>query len=725
MGVPQFFSFLRRRYPEIVQSVPPSKVASLSIDMNSLFHQAAGKTYGYADDGSLSAYEKEKRMKQAEETEPEILKMELFSTIWTMVITIVNNIHPQDALIIAVDGMAPMAKIQQQRQRRYKSVQEKKSKVFDSNAFSPGTDLMIDLDKFLRRKLLSLDRKQSEAIFIPYKVIYSGHLDPGEGEHKILEYYRKGWTDGRISADGGSHVIHGLDADLIMLSMLMSQDRVFVMRENDSKYRDSKFDILNIDRLRESISIDLGTSTAIDDFLVMMYFMGNDFLPRIKSLNKFSQVVEILLETYKKVGKSLTLAGGEEINWIGLALFLRSFKLFEPKLVQGLSETVYKFDSHVIESATHRHKVDFNEFRNEWYNYALAAPLGSKNMINKLKIPENLTKPTKSQIMNMGLQFLTGMAWTSLYYRKGMVDVNREWSYPYFYAPLLVDLAVVAGYVAVNKANVHIGQYKDFPGSINYNVVHQMLCILPPPSKTLVPEEVQAFYLPQSPIIDQFPDSFRLDKDGKEYEWQFHALVPHAEIRRIYIVTDYVTFSKATQESLKPQEVTIQTRKTKTQILIGVKPSFGRWSPKRERGPPKDRERPVGNYEERQRGRERSRESRERERGRERREGGEWERERGRGGERPISGGVQVTENRVETRPPRRHAHFEERGQVITTEPVKPFSVDVKQIRFKPRNRIMRVRPLRHPLRPKKTQTPLEILAQFNIDYSSVPIIFT
>ena len=695
MGVPQFFSFLKRRYREAIQRSFPTEVSSLAIDMNSLFHQAAGLTYGYAEDETIESlkerkYEKRKREKQAEETEPQILKMELFSNIWTMVINIMNQVRPQDALIIAVDGMAPMGKIQQQRQRRYKSSLERRSKIFDSNAFSPGTDLMIELDKFLRRKLLSLDRNVSEAIFVPYKVIYSGHLDPGEGEHKIMEYYRKGWPEGFIAADGGSHIIHGLDADLIMLSMLLPQKRVFLMRRNVTE-------IINIDRLHESISIDLGTPTAVDDFLVLMYFIGNDFLPRIKTLDRITEVAEALIETYREVGKSLTLADGEEINWVGLAFFLRSFKKLEPGFAQGLSEIQYTFPSYVIESATHPPPpqkggiVNFHEFRNEWYSYALAAPLGSKNIIDNLKIPKTLVQPTKEQIQNMGLEFLTGMAWTSLYYRKGMTAINKEWSYPYFYAPLLVDLAVIAGYVAVKKTQVK--QYKHFPGVINYNVIHQMLSILPPSSKNLVPKEVQPFYLSQSPIIDQFPDSFKFDEDGKHEEWQLHALVPHVNIHRIYVVTEYVPFSRRTKETLSPQDVTIQVRKTKSQIVNKIQPPFGRWAPERERGPSRGRGQPiVGNWEERER---------------------ERRQERGRERERPLTGDVRVTERKVETE---KRVEFKEAAQ--------PLSGDVKQVRFRPQNRVHKVRPLKFPLRPRKTKTPLQILAQFDIDYSSLTIIF-
>ena len=121
MGVPQFFSFLRKRYREAIQTEIPGRVSSLAIDMNSLFHQAAGLVYGYVDDESMSSYQKKQRLKDIAEADPETLKMELFFEIWNRLVTILNQVRPNDTIIIAVDGMAPMAKIQQQRQRRYKS----------------------------------------------------------------------------------------------------------------------------------------------------------------------------------------------------------------------------------------------------------------------------------------------------------------------------------------------------------------------------------------------------------------------------------------------------------------------------------------------------------------------------------------------------------------------------------------------------------------------------
>ena len=56
---------------------------------------------------------------------------------------LINYSGVQRLVYIAVDGVAPMGKMKQQRMRRYKSVLEKKE--WDTNAISPGTYFMIKL----------------------------------------------------------------------------------------------------------------------------------------------------------------------------------------------------------------------------------------------------------------------------------------------------------------------------------------------------------------------------------------------------------------------------------------------------------------------------------------------------------------------------------------------------------------------------------------------------
>lgn len=584
MGVPQFFSFLAKRYPEAISNDVPGRVSSLAFDLNSFFYRAAEIVYGYGN--GIPKYKRKQREKALRKQDPEALKRKLFNTILTLIKNVVSSVQPQDTVIFAVDGMAPMAKIQQQRQRRYKSAFERRSKFFDTNAFSPGTDLMVELDEFLRENFkLEIEKgKRGEALWLPPKVIYSSHLVPGEGEQKIQELYRKGIPEGPVAADGGSHVIHGLDGDLIMLSMILPQKKVFLMREDEEVSA-----MVDIEILRESVKIDLGTKSAIEDFMVLMYFIGNDFLPRIKSMSEIFDVLDIVIDLYRKVGQPLSRNDGEEIYWRGLALYLQQLRKFEPKFVQKISRTQYRYPSHVIKNSVVKGRVNFPDFRNGWYDYALSAPSSSKGLADAFSVPDALLKPTRQQIVNMCVEFFTGMAWTSLYYRKGMAGINQEWSYPYFYAPLISDLAVVSKYLL--KKQVKLNEYKAFDEMLRYNVVHQLLCIIPPPSNHLVPEEVLDLYLPQSPIIDMFPEAFLFDEDGKNADWQMHALVPHANIRRIFTTMNYVTFKRKTIRTLEPhsdfvypkkgfgdpRKTIIQVRRTRDQIEDGLSPSVGQW----------------------------------------------------------------------------------------------------------------------------------------------------
>lgn len=712
MGVPQFFSFLMRRYgtrgirrgrirqsQSINQTEIPGRVSSLAFDMNSFFYKAAAIVYAEYEEVDpktgrrrvMSNYKRRKRRQQLElfeEEESGKLQQELFNTILTEIKNVIMAVRPQDTVIFAVDGMAPMAKIQQQRQRRYKSAKEKKGAFFDTNAFSPGTELMIELDKFLREaiKVEIQAGKRGEGLWLPPKVIYSGHLNPGEGEHKIMEYYRRGIPEGPVSSQGGAHVIHGLDSDLIMLSMLMPQDNVFLMREDLE-------DILNVQNLKTSIQNDLGTSTAIDDFLAVMYLIGNDFLPRVKSLSDIFDSLDQCLDVYKRVKKPLTTDGGLGINWFGLAHYLYTLKQLEPRFLQNLADVNGSLDSpsKVISTSTRFGSVNFSQFRNNWYNYALAVPVYSTNLVETFDIPRELTQPTKGQIQNMCLQFLTGMAWTSLYYRRGMAAINREWSYPYFYAPLILDLASIVS--LVYKKKLDIFNYKTFDGMLEYNVVHQLLCIIPPPSDELVPKEVLPLYYPQSPIIDQFPEKFRLDRDGKAQEWMMHALVPHANIRRIYEVMEFVTetFTRRTirkyepdvdfiypKKGFDPRNTVVQMRRTEDQILSRSRPALGKWGRRDEI--------------------ERSKADRESRR-------------------RDLSGvDVDIDEFRIQPR-------IKIAGLDPNLKPL-PTRVDkgnIKQVHFNPRGRLRKVKPEKGA-KPFRKPTTLEILERFDIDYEQFPL---
>ncbi len=58
------------------------------------------------------------------------------------------------------------------------------------------------------------------------EVIFSNEKVPGEGEHKIINYLRK------YKRIGESCCIHGMDADLIMLSLASPCENIYLLRDD-------------------------------------------------------------------------------------------------------------------------------------------------------------------------------------------------------------------------------------------------------------------------------------------------------------------------------------------------------------------------------------------------------------------------------------------------------------------------------------------------------------
>src|SRR5579883_1116223 len=221
MGIPFLYSWLKRKnYRAVLQRGVPQYVSSLLIDMNGMIHAVAQQVYAYGEG------ENPERRKLIEKADPQILEAEYYQALANKLSEVITQVQPRDTLVLAVDGVAPQAKIAQQRQRRYKAAKEatakeitstKEGKVstrkkadthipFSSNAITPGTEFMQRLDNFLQRWIVSASRN------LPPKVIYSSHMVPEEGEHKLFQLIRNGEVTSRMG--NGSHVVYGMDADL-------------------------------------------------------------------------------------------------------------------------------------------------------------------------------------------------------------------------------------------------------------------------------------------------------------------------------------------------------------------------------------------------------------------------------------------------------------------------------------------------------------------------------
>ena len=141
-------------------------------------------------------------------------EFEMYKKILDSIHKIVDIVDPNDMVYIAIDGPCPKPKMIQQRLRRFKSAKEKK--IWDTNKITPGTVFMENLENYLLKN-----------IKIEQKLIFSSSNEPGEGEHKIYDYIR--------TTESDNNCVYGLDADLIMLS-LISDSKIHLLRET-TEYR--------------------------------------------------------------------------------------------------------------------------------------------------------------------------------------------------------------------------------------------------------------------------------------------------------------------------------------------------------------------------------------------------------------------------------------------------------------------------------------------------------
>jgi 5'-3' exonuclease len=268
MGIPSYFRRILQAYPGCLAKQAPVKATVLAFDFNCLIYRCmrAPGIAPYPGDNDLDA---------SEAWETSLLKevRKAVKEIWT-------EAGRPGRVFLAIDGVVPMAKIRQQRVRRFKSAWIRRNyggqgSAWDSNAITPGTEFMERLAKELK----GLVTEQGKGW------VLSDASEPGEGEHKIMH-----WLRGNANKlPAGDVIVYGLDADLILLCMLVSSQTgrsLWLMREKQEFGTSKKvmtdngafeYQYLCLEEFVKRIGLcDL---EEIINYIGIMSFMGNDFLP--------------------------------------------------------------------------------------------------------------------------------------------------------------------------------------------------------------------------------------------------------------------------------------------------------------------------------------------------------------------------------------------------------------------------------------------------------------
>ncbi|KAK9468255.1 alkaline phosphatase [Lipomyces arxii] len=352
MGIPKFFRWISERYPLISQLIEGNKIPefdNLYLDMNGILHNCTHKD---TDDATFR-----------------ISEDSMYIAIFAYIELLFEKVKPKKLFYMAIDGVAPRAKMNQQRSRRFRTALDaenaRKKAIkdgtelpseppFDTNAITPGTDFMaklsIQLDYFISKKVSEDSRWQN------IEIILSGHEVPGEGEHKIMEYIRTAKVQPDYNPNT-RHCLYGLDADLIMLGLL-SHDPHFALLREEVQFGPSrtkpkelfhqKFFLLHLSLVREylelefvdirnNLSFPFNFERVLDDFILLCIFVGNDFLPNLPQLEINQGALTFMFEAYKKAlphcDTYLTDSGA--LNLQNLRPLLKELVSFEFKLFEA------------------------------------------------------------------------------------------------------------------------------------------------------------------------------------------------------------------------------------------------------------------------------------------------------------------------------------------------------------------------------------------------------
>ena len=538
MGIPLFFKKLCEDYPEsIIKNINILNENFLFLDLNCAIHPCCRKIIEM-DYNSLKK---------------DIYEKKMIVSVINYIKTLESQVNPK-LVYIAVDGVAPMAKIIQQRSRRFKNALDRNDESWDTNAISPGTEFMEKLNGAL------FNYVNREQVTGGIKYVLNDSSVPGEGEHKIVNYIRE---NGDFFKDnsGCNIVIYGLDADLIMLSMSLRMNNIFLLREEveflgkkGSAIVEGSFLYLNIDVLKKAIielltlkmvdidsmfmSRDMNNITSesvkkgnfIDDYIVICFILGNDFIPHTVSLNLRGNGMKIILSAYTHVLYKINehLLVNNKINQPFLIYFLDKIAESEAAELRKISKGRTRFNIKHMTFSTEEEKM--RELKNN-------LPMLEDQRVREkyINIGERgwrwrfynrcLEIDEEEDVERLVLEYMTIFKWVTDYYFIG--GVSFYYSYNAGHAPAVYDMV---RYLRKWGRDFNINTIK-LKKKVVYNSLVQLLCILPKKSWHLLPVGARKTAGDSSSGISHYyPDNFKLDMYYKRYYWQCEPELPIIDI---------------------------------------------------------------------------------------------------------------------------------------------------------------------------------------------------
>ena len=551
MGIPSYFSYIVKNHINIIRKLGKKSmiINNLYMDCNSIIYDAV-RTIDFAN------------FKVGEYTDA------IIRQVTVKIEEYIGLIGPDNLIYIAFDGVAPVAKLEQQRSRRYKSwyqseitksifatatatITSNKVTSWNTTAITPGTEFMVELNRRIHDYFS--DTPANLEKYNVHKIIVSSSDEVGEGEHKIFEYIRllPGLVSTELSTElsneqNKTSVIYGLDADLIMLSInhLPINKNIFLFRETpefiksiDNSLEPNETYLMDIPLLAEIITLDMNNGVELTtvqqknriyDYIFLCFFLGNDFMPHFPALNIRTGGVDKMLGAYKAtIGLSANenLTDGKQIFWKNVRKLVAFLANMEEEYFKNEAKLRDKRERYTLPEETAEQKYMKFEaiptYERETEKYINPYKVGWQSRYYK-----SLMNVDRDEIWckQISLNYLQGLEWTMKYYTSGCPD--WRWKYNYNYPPLLQDLLTYIPYFDT----VYI---KD-NGAVAVSPYTQLSYVLPRQSLHFLPEKI--YRRLKEDYSHWYPTDCEFVWAYSRYFWESHVELPELDIDEIETV---------------------------------------------------------------------------------------------------------------------------------------------------------------------------------------------
>jgi 5'-3' exonuclease len=555
MGVPGFFLWLWKKYKkdnfvfckstlddqELLDKV--NSIDYLLIDANCLIHPMCFKILA----------------ENPEFKNQNSLENKMIQQVLDYIDYLINYVKPTKGVYLAIDGVAPVAKIKQQRYRRFKSVHDRilfdnikekhnkpVPKFWNNSAITPGTEFM---ERLHYRILAWAKTKDTE-------IIYSSCKTPSEGEHKLLQFIRENIKK-KINY---SYTMYGLDADLIFLCLSTNASNMYLLREANQMEKNkssTELNFVSIDIMKELIkntmediaSVDDDseeemriieekyTNNIINDFIFICYLLGNDFLPHLPALNIYTDGLDILLAKYVEIlsengfNKFLIERKKSGVT-INNKLFIKLISYLASEETETLKNDFVSKKKHYKCSSTDPYDIEMHRIDNLMFKFDDPIQLGSDEpeLWKQRYYQHNFHISDEEQevfVDKMVEEYLRGLAWVTKYYFDRCI--SWTWYYPYDYPPFLED---ISSYFEKHK-KFNINSF-EFDYGTPLRPFNQLLLVLPPQSSYLIPKELKKIvHNSKSTLAFMYPTQIKQDFIGKHKYWMAQPLLPALDINLV------------------------------------------------------------------------------------------------------------------------------------------------------------------------------------------------